>query len=72
MLLVLKDYLKNWCSGQQDGSVDMAHAAKPDYLSLILGTHMVEIPDCYELFSDLTGAGAHMHAHMHTTVIKDF
>lgn len=52
--------------------MDKALAAKPDYLSLILGTHMVEIPDCYELFSDLTGAEAHVHAHMHTTVIKDF
>lgn len=48
-----------------------ALAAKPDYLSLILGTHMVEIPDCCELFSDLTGAEAREHVHMLTTVIKD-
>lgn len=47
--------------GQQDGSVVKALAAKPNYLSLILGTHMVELPDCYELFSDLTGAEAHAH-----------
>lgn len=49
-----------------------ALATKPDYLSLILGTPLVEIPDCYELFSDLTGAEAHVHVHMHTAEIKDF